>query len=350
MKSTLLGHKGRCFDLKTSHSLIISSSEDGTSILWKLNASRQQKIFQFNHSKDRNEVLRANFLTVQGSLICTCGADGRALIWREVSQGKYKISHELEHEGNQIYACERLSESNINNDSISDFKMLTATDDKIIIWEINFLDIAQPAKILRILAFNTIGSKSQKGRSDKSSHIHTQTEKDVNGSFHFEQSKRTRLNDNDETLTESRLVIEESFGGPRNPDKLAYVFDVKPSHGSLSKLAVALSDSTVRVVDVNEETDEIIVHIASQRSYVTAVKMSKTYFICSTYHSNSFKVSWDSEDKFIFAALGSGQVVVIDITKEQEVMRIDAHSKPCYGAMQVKDALICSGSTELTLR
>ena len=50
------------------------------------------------------------------------------------------------------------------------------------------------------------------------------------------------------------------FGGPRNPDNMAYIFDAKPctqsqTAGFSRTTAVALSDGTVRVVDMRSRRD-----------------------------------------------------------------------------------------------
>lgn len=53
------------------------------------------------------------------------------------------------------------------------------------------------------------------------------------------------------------------FGGPRNPDNMAYIFDAKPcatnqAAGLYRTTAVALSDGTVRVVDMRTSRDACV--------------------------------------------------------------------------------------------
>ena len=98
--SSFLGHKSRCFDVKTrlhNHSdhYLLTSSEDGSAILWfhshNVNLKSKKPLYIFKHS-NASEVLRSLFLNeydlngdIYNSLIyvCTCGADGVSIIWRE---------------------------------------------------------------------------------------------------------------------------------------------------------------------------------------------------------------------------------------------------------------------------
>jgi WD40 repeat protein len=83
----LLGHTGRCFDIRYSYdsTLLLSASEDGHALLWDL---KSKKVCgKFLHNRE-SEVLRATFLNIDSTLITTCGADGKAIIWKTNQHGR----------------------------------------------------------------------------------------------------------------------------------------------------------------------------------------------------------------------------------------------------------------------
>eukprot|EP01041_Mallomonas_annulata_P010655 gene10655-22241_t len=218
---SLLGHKGKCFDVRKSSNSdwIISASEDGTARLWSLEKRRTISTFTHNTS---SEVLRASFLDSENFVVCTCGSDGNAKIWKSQcgainSNGTPKFSTiaTLPHGDTQIYACESLETT----------KMLTAAENELYIWDISN-------------EFQSIEKRSY-------------------------QSIQSGIKSSDTSST-------KIFGGPRNPDMLAYIFDAKiapQTSISTGILSIALSDGTVRLVDTRMNHDngsyDVIIPITS---------------------------------------------------------------------------------------
>ena len=183
---SLLGHKDRCFDIRFSScsSKLISSSEDGTARVWSLNIDNVQntskKVKEYKSSiikhSTTSEVLRATFLPngTNGYHYITCGADGKAIIWKDNSNSneEYIQIATYDHGGEgQIYACELLGQS---SSSSSPSHILTAANDKMYIWD---LETSQSTQEFSFTPYN--------------------------------ESK------------------ELAYGGARNPDNIAYIFDVK---------------------------------------------------------------------------------------------------------------------------
>jgi len=190
---SLLGHKDRCFDIRFSScsSKLISSSEDGTARVWSLNIDNVQntskKVKEYKSSiikhSTTSEVLRATFLPndTNGYHYITCGADGKAIIWKDNKDNNSNNNEEYiqiatyDHGGEgQIYACELLGQS---SSSSSPSHMLTAANDKMYIWD---LETSQSTQEFSFTPYN--------------------------------ESK------------------ELAYGGARNPDNIAYIFDVKMVH------------------------------------------------------------------------------------------------------------------------
>ena len=151
------------------------------------------------HSPD-TEVLRASFFD-NDSLICTGGADGVVKIWSNRSNSYSASIMELPHgPGEQVYVCEPY-----HNDGLP--TLLTASNDSLYLWDL-------------------IGSGS--------TNSHTCLNKRVFYSMHGGD--------------------DDGYGGPRNPDNFAYIFDAKPNSplattcGGEKTVAVALSDGTLRVL------------------------------------------------------------------------------------------------------
>jgi WD40 repeat protein len=192
---TLLGHKGRCFDVRvnpSNHSEILTSSEDGYARLWDV--QRKASIQALHHNKDA-EVLRAAF--VAPNRIVTAGSDGNVKLWSKnqpsnSSKPFFEHTESLDHGGNdcQVYVCEP------DKDSLAVSKhLLTGVENKLILWGL--------------------------GTCEK---LHEWE--------YFDQR-------------------EEGFGGShRNPDKHNYVFDAKWHPLDPSLAVIALSDCSLSVVDI----------------------------------------------------------------------------------------------------
>jgi WD40 repeat protein len=70
---------------ETEDTLILTSSEDGTAVLWSANTRKH--LFVFRHSTEC-EVLRSNFVDRHSAnRILTCGADGTVLVWARSNAG-----------------------------------------------------------------------------------------------------------------------------------------------------------------------------------------------------------------------------------------------------------------------
>ena len=138
----LLGHKGRCFDVRYSYdgNVLLTASEDGTAILWDLYTRKIKSTLV--HNKE-SEVLRATFLDRPSSLVATGGADGRAIVWKTESDSssstnasKYTKQLVLEHEKtSQIYACESLS-GGTNEHHHHSSNLVTAADSVLYLWDL----------------------------------------------------------------------------------------------------------------------------------------------------------------------------------------------------------------------
>lgn len=198
--STLLGHQSRCFDVRFNFDsqLFISSSEDGSSKLWNL---QQKKCLNtLIHNKEA-EVLRSCFLNKSNSLICTGGSDATAIIWKKEGN-KYNKVEKLKHtDESQVYVCESFCHP-LNQ--FTDSLLLTAADNKLYIWDCEG-NLQQPY----IWTFES-------------------TESDPSA----------------------------RFGGARNEQNLAFIFDAKICPLSEDLICVALSDSTIRLVDKREHNHD----------------------------------------------------------------------------------------------
>lgn len=198
----------RCFVLEfyaTSHHVrliyyyINEASQDGTSRLFNVSTRRCTAVLK--HSMT-SEVLRAAFL--DQSTVCTSGADGFVKIWSN-SSGAFHVAAELSHGSEeQIYVCEPWL---LPQEASS---LLTASRDSLCLWDLS-------------TAY----------------------------SVHQHCDKRTFSS------------TASPYGGARNPDNIAYIFDAKPCllPTSLAALhrttAVALSDGTVRIVDIRTRRDAL---------------------------------------------------------------------------------------------
>lgn len=156
------------------------------------------------HNKNA-EVLRCCFLATESDddqMICTAGSDGNIIIWKNDiktdsnnTQVKFHKEQTVRHDDkSQIYTCEALLQ---NNKSSRQF--ITAADDsKLCLWDLNRLD--SPLE------------------------------------WTFQS------------------ISEIGFGGERNPNNLAYLFDAKQNYSSHNTLAVAVSDGSIRSIDIREKS------------------------------------------------------------------------------------------------
>jgi hypothetical protein len=269
----LLGHTGRCFDLRYSFdgNLLLSASEDGTAMLW--NASTRRAVAIFKHNKE-SEVLRAAFLNVNSDLITTCGADGRAIIWKTNQELNFNTSTNstsnpksdqnisehtvqaantdnntknnnstekkknekrnvqklsvLTHGSGQIYACECL-------DLFSSSSLLmTAADSSVYLWDINNSTNSNPNSSSNSNT-NPNSDPNPNPSSDSNLPVHTWT---------------VNANTNASHKNEKETVSSPNFGGPRNPENQVFIFDAKVNPNNKTIIALALSDGTVRQIDV----------------------------------------------------------------------------------------------------
>lgn len=123
----------------------------------------------------------------------------------------------------------------------------------------------------------------------------------------------------------------ETFGGEsRNPDRKAYVFDAKPApDASKMLIAAALSDGTVRVVDLR-----------CQDAVTSFQTMDGGE---STVHATS--VCWSPDCSLLVGSLGNGDVTLLDLRTGQKQAHIKkAHARSCFGAVFQKSADHPNGS------
>lgn len=206
--------------------------------------------------------------------ICTCGADGNAIIWRYSGTSYEKLTN-LPHGDSQIYACEVIQSSNNPNDSPTN--LITAADNEVILWNLE--------------------------------HSHVEPQKWVFNAFNH--------------LTECGSDNNGNFGGSRNPDNIAYVFDVKVPIQNSSIISVALSDGTIRICDLRLGQDENIL------MPTFSLSMGRNGQIPAT------SVTWNAAGTTLLASTGSGDVDIIDLRSSGDVATravLRAHKKACYGA------------------
>lgn len=274
--ANLIGHQGRCFDIRLNpkdSNVLLSASEDGTAKLWSIN--KRSCSHTFLHNKE-SEVLRAAF--VGGDVICTAGSDGKALIWNPNASSKQTTapSATLIHgnETSQIYVCEPWI--NCDGDSLTQSSaLLTAADSQVYFWD-----------------------------------IETQQ---TNAIWEF-----TPSSDN-----------SEGFGGDgRNPNREVYVFDAKWRPNSIHEAAVALSDSTLRILDTRQKEPVMTLSLEIEELAAAGVKLGhatsvllQTIFFMSVFYSLIIylsillqKVNWNRDGSICSVSFGSGIIALIDIS------------------------------------
>ena len=369
VESSLIGHKSRSFDVRwtkissveASH-LVLTASEDGTAKLW--DAANRSCLFTFKHSIDC-EVLRVAFLDLEGARVVTCGADGKAIIWGLKTTGagrrKYEQVCALDHGDAQIYACEvcmrgrSLSDLAISasvltcspeivaedvaqgqvprkstafpSSPISAEFLLTAADDKLYIWDLTPAACAAP----RVWSFRSI--KNGGGQAGE------------------------------------ECSTANAYGGPRNAENAAYIFDAKISPHETHRIAVALSDGTVRVLETDNEGEPNVTRdtcaTLNMRTLVLELCNKETQNGCGADGDQDFAlpaqqqlqhptgVAWTADGASLLVALGDGSIVVLDVCMSSSgksdnpssmfVVRalLKGHERGCFGVCSFATSAAC---------
>ena len=305
LKSSLLGHKGRIFDLRVHFSernYCLSASEDGTSKIFDLSSKRCLQTLR--HCKS-DEVLRACFLKGK-DLVATAGADSNIILWKHengdnnesTKDNNYKLNLKSTKEfsiysnnnnghGNgskvvggdgQIYACEAIYDAN-DDDNV---KLLTAVDNRINVYDIE--------------------------------HITSSTNANTNAN---DTSSEWSFN----TLAAPSTNTDLRFGGARNPTNMAYVFDAQPCPSSdistNQLIACVLSDASLRLVDRRVKTEVIASPIFNMTDDSNRPPV----------HGSS--VTWHGAD--LLVSMSDGSIVVIDLAGGKIRAILKGHRSTCFG-------------------
>jgi WD40 repeat protein len=353
LNGSLIGHKFRCFDVRfCSNNLVLTASEDGTAKLWKLDTKKC--LFTFQHNKDC-EVLRAIFLGSGGNKVVTCGADGKAIIWirkvtSQANKWRYEQACTLDHGDTQIYACEAVPSSSSTaapssvktgsaaapistkeESSMSEpeyIGLLTAADDRIYFWDLSEGGSALP----HTWTFRNAAS----GHGDLED---LELQVGVKGDDSGGSPSRT-------------------YGGERNKEDAAYIFDAKLCPTDPHKVAIALSDGTVRLVDISN-----IENPSAKRDTTTALDVGGL-ILSLNRQAKKAKLGSDSDKKLqeiqkedkdtvvhatcvswvpgttgtsLVVALGDGGILLLDLHESTGEYHARAllcgHQKGCFGVM-----------------
>lgn len=230
ISKSFIGHKDRTFDLKFSQqrNQLLSSSEDGTCKIW--DASSGKCCASIAHNKEA-EVLRAEFLGAPGTGICSGGSDGNVILWSvDDSTFEVKKLHVLQHGPEaQIYVCE--------SPHSGPSSLIVAAENFLVVWDLETLQQS------RMFTFHELAP----GKGE---------------------------------------VQEPGFGGHRNPDNNVFVFDGKICPVQNEVVGVALSDSTIRMVDYRAPSDEAysIIHLARQFPQKVGHATSVSACSCKTFY------------------------------------------------------------------
>jgi len=369
LKSTLIGHKFRCFDVRLSNGankedplLLLTASEDGTAKLWDI--EKHKCLFTFKHNKDC-EVLRVAFLSSNGSSVVTCGADGKAIVWgsREGTglsgRRKYEQVCSLDHGDAQIYVCE-ISEcarllpctpatstafdgvSGTESDKARDCTdntpprspgehtfLLTAADDRLYIWDLSRTATSLP----RVWTFRSAANGGMPSAPDAAA---------VEG-------------EGDQEI----VSPPTSYGGPRNVDNAAYIFDAKCSPKDPHKVAVALSDGTIRILnthpgtkpnaavdteaalDIRKLISQLQPNKPENGDAANLEKHASTEAVTGTDGASEMEspaphatgVGWTTDARSLVVALGDGSILVLDVNGKVYTGRalLCGHSRGCFG-------------------
>lgn len=245
-------------------------------------------------------------MNVQSSLITTCGADGNAIIWKienenndnysnnvlsqsENNQKSSSISSTissnsngknnnsgssnsrnnikiykkavLSHSQSQIYACESLD---VNKSSSSSSSLLmTAADSVLYLWDVNNSFNYSPDKIFennKNDSANRLNSKVEENTNNNNTinnntlttSISSTSTKNNNAPIHTWTIKTDTIFS--QSTKNNSGSLSENFGGPRNPENQIFIFDAKINPCNSNIIAVALSDGTVRQIDIRLPT------------------------------------------------------------------------------------------------
>lgn len=222
---SLIGHKDRSFDVKysISSSLILSASEDGTAKLWDVKS--KQTLFTFTHNT-KNEVLRVAFIPTLPitsfndleSNICTCGSDGRAIIWKKINNNDEKLQND---KGEIIYGKNIQDRKKNDNNALKYEKSITFDHGDTQIY----------------------GCEVFKGEGK---YLITAAENEL---FLWDIEKGVR--NSSWSFSKTNGGDDKIYGGTnRNPDDIVYLFDAKISPKEDNIIAVALSDGSIRLLDL----------------------------------------------------------------------------------------------------
>ncbi|RYH16846.1 hypothetical protein EON65_29445 [archaeon] len=234
--SRLLGHKGRCFDIRYASdecNRLLSASEDGEAKFW--DAQKLSALHTFVHNP-KAEALRCCFIDHK---ICVAGSDGNVSLWSNVPDATIQATkstaplHRLNtgSEENQIYVCE----PNPHGKS----ELLVGANNTLMLWDLN-----HPAVHRSAWEIESIPDRS------------------------------------------------EVFGGERNVNQSVFVFDAKWSPRDQGVMAVAASDATVRILDVRTEENEHSVVLDFQRT--TGIKLGHTTSVSWSDDGQLLSVSFGS--------------------------------------------------------
>lgn len=232
---SFIGHADRTFDVKcnSSSNHLLTSSEDGCVKLW--NTKTYKCISTIVHNK-RAEVLRSSWSYDDDrvlSKIYTAGSDGNAIIWannpdrsddkQQQQQGgsvKMHKEHVFQHgSDSQLYVCE----ARAGNSSMD---LMVACDNRLILWDLQTL---QPAR-----------------------------------TYSFYQ-----LYDGSGAAAATAAASGSVFGGVRNQRNEIFAFDAKPDPSMHDLIGLALSDSSIRFVDLRcaaEQTMDSSISLPDQTS------------------------------------------------------------------------------------
>eukprot|EP00903_Cladosiphon_okamuranus_P016691 g15388.t1 len=264
----------------------VSASEDGTAKVWDLTNWSCVKSLE-EHNK-KHEVLRACWAPPgawnNSVSIATGSADGNVRLWGipsgdrdfssdggdETGAGRYKslkVVGQLRHSDQakgldgQVYSCQFIADTAgaAGQAQASPTGLLTASDNSVHLWDVE---------------------------------------------------TRTRV-----ASRALSKVGEHSIGGERNPEDMSFVFDAKPRPGSGSSvLAVALSDSTVRVGDVfREGGEQATVLRGSSNTHLTGL-------------------AWSADGTILGSCGGNGTVTLWDTRTWTVRSVLSGHSRAVYGA------------------
>jgi hypothetical protein len=357
---------------------MLSASEDGCAKLWDVASGKCE--FTFNHNKEA-EVLRVAFIHGD-QVICTCGADGKVLVWTEVdaataaaaevdqmesagggsssgsgsSGGKHKRHFTqactLDHGDAQVYVCEKLdiaapsSAATTTESAAADSIYLcggifTAADDLLYLWDLSLSASPDP----RTWCFRSIQSRD--GVSNEEQEEEEDAARDVSSISDGETGAGAT------SSSSSSSSSGTGYGGPRNEENIAYIFDAKPCSMDPWKLAVACSDGTVRIVDTSRGNSNKRTECGfGARECINIASMVKAYEASQGQQGEEEApapphvtgVAWSNDDGFLLVTLGDGKLVLLAFpdgkapgsVAPKMVGVIKAHKTSCYGGVFLK--------------